>query len=389
MAGRGGKDGSRKSNDDGVDLGQAIIVLTKSVEGMQKQLSGLSQRVTDLDTKLDNVLSEAADAAVQRVEDRFRPLIEDLRRDIDDAVIKQIQTEQDVNERLEYIERDIREIKTKLTSVCEPFNPSTSVILFGVTYKTDEDIEHKVEDIMVGALCVDVNVVAVERLASRNGKPGAVKVELGSIYEKMAVLRAKQKLNGHKKYDKVRVRSCESHSDRVNRINTGELLKLMGRDEEFVIVGNGLLKSKAALKEQAKARVVSGPGGSAQESTGDAANDDDTSGSEESDQDSEDESTRGSVSDNGGDRHQNKHGRRNPKETPTNHSSPPVTTKKSDKKPKTPEHEVRRQPSRSGRGMSSSSRGGGSLTNISQSEQTALKTPAATDDKKKKKKHKH
>ena len=162
----------------------------------------------------------------------------------------------------------------------------------------------------------------------------------------MAVLRAKQKLNGHKKYAKVRICSCESLFDRVNRINTSELIKLMGREEEFVIVGNGLLKSKAALKEQSKARANAWSEGGAHASNGDAANDDDTSGSEESDQDSGDESTRGSVSDNGDDRDKHKQSGKNLTKSLTNQRLVPVTIRKTEQAAKTPKREQRKNPSR-------------------------------------------
>ena len=92
----------------------------------------------------------------------------------------------------------------------------------------------------------------VECTQPRGKNPGAIKVELGDVYQKMQVLRAKNKLNDIKKYEKVRIRSCETHSDRVNRLNSTTLLKLVGADKNYVIVGNGVIRSKADLKEYAE-----------------------------------------------------------------------------------------------------------------------------------------
>ena len=129
---------------------------------------------------------------------------------------------------MDYLEKDMHAIKLKLFN--EPFDRNTSVIMFGVTAKKNEDLDLVVEGILVGALKVDVNVVVCEHASPCNNKPGAIKVELASVYEKIAVLRAKQQLNSHDKYDKVRIRSCESQSDRVNRLNTSEMLKIISHE---------------------------------------------------------------------------------------------------------------------------------------------------------------
>ena len=106
-------------------------------------------------------------------------------------------------------------------------------------------------------LKVNVEVINAERTGSGGvdaKRVAAVKVELNSAYEKMQIMRLKHKLSDSTKYSKVHIRSCESHSDRVNRINTTEILKIMGISDDYVILGNGVLKSKAALQELAQAR---------------------------------------------------------------------------------------------------------------------------------------
>ena len=142
------------------------LVLTHSVANMQEELTKLNSRVTDLDMKLDDALNEIAEATALRVQEHFNPMFQDMRRDIDNALVKHIQLEQDVNEHLEFLERDMRAIKIKLSR--EPFDLNRSVIMLGVAWKQHEDLELVVEDIMVGALGVDVNVIAVDRASPRN-----------------------------------------------------------------------------------------------------------------------------------------------------------------------------------------------------------------------------
>ena len=53
---------------------------------------------------------------------------------------------------------------------------------------------------------------------------GVVKVELDSIDDKIDVLHAKKKCDSEDKSERITIRSCESHVERVARINTKFLL---------------------------------------------------------------------------------------------------------------------------------------------------------------------
>ena len=120
--------------------------------------------------------------------------------------------------------------------------------MFGVPYKKGEDITKIVLDLFKDTLKVGVTVKNIERSGARDGKPGAVKVELDSIYEKKQVLRANKNCNASKATLMIRIKGCESHSDRINRMNCTYLLKMMGKGEDHFVVGNGLIKSKAEVK---------------------------------------------------------------------------------------------------------------------------------------------
>ena len=93
MAGRGGKESQKKSEEEPLDIGEAMIVLTRSVAGIQQELTKLNSRVTDLDSKLDDALNETAEAVAIRLKAEYDPLLQDLRKDIDNALVKQIQLE--------------------------------------------------------------------------------------------------------------------------------------------------------------------------------------------------------------------------------------------------------------------------------------------------------
>ena len=152
-----------------------------------------------------------------------------------------------------------------------------------------------------------VNIVVAKHASPCGKRPGAVK----STYKKMQILRAKHCLSLLSKYSHLRIRLCESHADHVNRINTTELLKLISKEKEYVIMGNGVVRSREELKKLAAAREAEdGEGGHkggselSNQSDSSSESDDDGSGSEASDEeatsDRDAKSTSGSVSDNGG-----------------------------------------------------------------------------------------
>ena len=122
-------------------------------------------------------------------------------------------------------------------------------------------------------------MINTERTTPRDNKPAAIKVELETVWDRVSVLKNKSKCNAKKKTANVRIHGCEEHADRVNRLNSMQLLKLMGKDKEFVIVGNGVIKSKAELKSssqrssQGNGRGGSSEGLGAKHANGDASGD--------------------------------------------------------------------------------------------------------------------
>ena len=150
--------------------------------------------------------------------------------------------------RLSKLEGEVASMKGQIP-VKEQFDSKTSVIIFGLAEEENEYTHAVVDDLFTNALQANVNIVDAARTAPRDGRPGASKVELASTYEKLQILRYKSKCANIKKYEKVRIRGCEDHSDRVNHLNSTYLLKLMGKDKDHVVVGNGVIRSKADIAE--------------------------------------------------------------------------------------------------------------------------------------------
>ena len=73
--------------------------------------------------------------------------------------------------------------------------------MFGVPEEEDEYTHAVVDDIFTNVLKANVNIVDAARTSPRDGRPGAIKVELASTYEKLQVLRYKSKCAESKKHE--------------------------------------------------------------------------------------------------------------------------------------------------------------------------------------------
>lgn len=78
-----------------------------------------------------------------------------------------------------------------------------------------------------------VTIVETKRLPTRNAKPGLVKVELGSLDSKKALLRAKSKLKGTEHFCFVWTRGSMPHMEHLNHLNVKRLLTLIPDGQNY------------------------------------------------------------------------------------------------------------------------------------------------------------
>ena len=99
---------------------------------------------------------------------------------------------------------------------------------------------------------------------SKTNKPGLVKMEFNTIDDKVAVLRAKQNLSVKGgKYERVYIRSSQTHEERLMRLNFDTLLKeIPAMKDTHRITGNGRLVKLDGNDNRNKQRTE-GPRGAA------------------------------------------------------------------------------------------------------------------------------
>ena len=126
-----------------------------------------------------------------------------------------------------------------------PFHPDHSVIIYGLCLDEEKEDRDRVVKLFANTLEVNVNILRVDRTKPRgNNMHGVVKVELSCLEEKIEVLRAKRKCEDMESNDRIIIKTCESHIERVVRINPKFLLTNLELNENYTITGHRLIKPK-------------------------------------------------------------------------------------------------------------------------------------------------
>ncbi len=230
--------------------------LHELIESMSNKLSGEIQKVneglTNLTQKVDAIES-SVDDKIEGLKEKFEAEIKALKKD----VIKEAREESEtvVKAHADPIKADMEDLREKLKEydsqlerltslLCIPFHPDRSIVIYGLKTDEGEDDETAVTKLFTD-LELDVELENVERTAPRGkNQLGVVKVELSCLEDKISVLRAKRKCEDLDRDAKVTIRTCESHIERVARINNKFLLQHLGINEEFIITGHGIIKPK-------------------------------------------------------------------------------------------------------------------------------------------------
>ncbi len=159
-------------------------------------------------------------------------------QELKDGINKELES---YEERFTQMEDRIKELET--SSVSEGPKKAAledvdrCIIISGMTYEDDEDLAEKCTQLIEDP---SVNVVECKRLRQRNKKkPPLVKVALGSLEEKIKVLRAKTDIIKKKDFGSLWIRSSKPHVERLIDLNNRALLELLPDGKKYKITGSG------------------------------------------------------------------------------------------------------------------------------------------------------
>ena len=179
---------------------------------------------------------------LQRLKDEIQ---EDLNRRFENFS-STVQTQINIiGEEVSSLENRISDMETNIsTQNSHQFDTETTIVATGIRYTEGENILKKCQELIRDGIGSDIKVKNAKRTPFRENKPGAVvKIEFENKEDKINVLKQKKNL-ANSVYKKVFIRSSQTHAERLMQLNTMTLLKELGKDNKFRILGNGKLVEK-------------------------------------------------------------------------------------------------------------------------------------------------
>jgi len=188
-----------------------VATLKVNIHILQNGMADVTERVNELDDKLANVEPRVGDCEMRL------------------AVVE------------DNLDENIREQKPVIP---EEFPVETTLVCSGLREDPREDIPVKTQDLICHGLgLVSVKVERAVHLASRNNKPGLIKIQLPTKDDQVAALRCKRNLN-YTGYLSVYLRSFTSHTDGVLHQNFMTILKELPNGDKYRATNNGKLVTK-------------------------------------------------------------------------------------------------------------------------------------------------
>lgn len=209
-----------------------IYRLIETVRGeFRISMTDIKSEVHQLTTKVDDIKSDVHDLNMKM--DNIEPRVE-----ICEGRIAKL--EDDMDGRVTEIETAVE----NLEFVQEEYPVESTVVCIGLGEQVNENIGDRAETLVQHGLgLVNMQVTRAQRLNSRNGKAGIIKIELKSKEDKLLVLRSKSNLKDTG-YRGVYIRSSMSHTDRIMQQNFQIILNEIPNGEKFRITANGKVVKK-------------------------------------------------------------------------------------------------------------------------------------------------
>ena len=212
--------------------------LAEVLDSIKSLKISIDQHRDTVDLKI-NELSEKMDAKMKQLGDTLQATFTEKIADIQHYVDSEIGR---IVTRIDTVEGQVNGIQN---IVKPPFDPEVTVVATGVEFRDGEDIlETSTTMIRRGLNLQNVPVVNAQRLQGRGRRPGIVKIELKSLDDKKAVLRAKAELKQTEQWKSVYLRSSRTHLERLHDINMRTVLNMIPGGENMIITGSGRVVKK-------------------------------------------------------------------------------------------------------------------------------------------------
>ncbi len=218
-----------------------IAAVKANVESLRLTVDAIKESVDNkiaalkdsLETKIDDDIDQMKTMLKDGLRDDVRDAVNDLFGDIDITAICAKQ---------QSMEKELQELRSLVDS---PFNPDRSVVVYGLRINEGETLDAKVDWLLQMILELTINPKFFEKTDDHaDDKPGVIKIELSSKWDKIAVLKAKRKCLDHDTTKNVIIRSCDSHDARVSKLNARFFISKLKDGKDYIVTSHGLVKRK-------------------------------------------------------------------------------------------------------------------------------------------------
>ncbi len=254
--------------DEDSKLDNLTALVTKLSTDIDTNMKGIREEMSGLRTQLntvENSVDQKIEGLRKSLEEDIKQWKEESKRDVKARVDTRMR---DVDDDIAGLKSELETAKKEIQRLTElidtPFNPDRSVVIYGLEPDEELNDAELIEWLIEEILELKFKTKDVSRTKARgDGKVGVIKVEQWSTEDKIELLRAKKKCSEYDTLADVSIKGCESHQERVNRMNNKFLLSKIPGGDDFTITGHGIIKRKMDNKDKKDLNNAEGGDGSA------------------------------------------------------------------------------------------------------------------------------
>ena len=232
-------------------ISSAPMINETSQNRIETLILQLSTNLCDVSQKLERRIDEMENNFERKITEKLSEKISEM---IDTKLKQKIDTVRDevktdmtaMQDKIQALEKTMKETNTGKT---ESNNRNKFVIRNLIYDQTEKDNNvvtiNKVQGLLKDGLELqDITLKSVHRKETRGPHPGIVIVETNSYDDKSKIMKNKRKLKTVKKYENIYIDNDQSYETRNLQASFRTVLREMGKEKDYKIVGNRLVKKQ-------------------------------------------------------------------------------------------------------------------------------------------------
>lgn len=183
------------------------------------------------------------------IKDSIEKRLNKISKDLKEAIETKIQdVKKEIFGDMNQLKDKMQNLEAKIEAMDIPVNEfpiETTLVLINLREENGENIEEVCGKLVMEGLGIrGIRPVKCMRLQSNTNRPGIVKMRVKTLQEKKDILRAKQQLKDTREYQRVYIRSSQSHEERLIRMNMETILEELPNGSQYRMTGNGRVVRK-------------------------------------------------------------------------------------------------------------------------------------------------